>query len=160
MKKTLLTLLMLVASVGAYAQKSYVTVYCPTQEAGGWAVLSGDIPSTMMDCYYASDFDMTDRLRVYAWIGKLLNLLAENGFTVEQMNTIVNGSEPFTMYLLSKPASEPSQTVAVQKVQTGSEGDVREVARYNLQGLPVGPDEKGLQIIVYSNYTTKALIVE
>ena len=38
--------------------------------------------------------------------------------------------------------------------------DVREVARYNLQGLPVDKDEKGVQIIVFSNFTTRTIIVE
>lgn len=36
----------------------------------------------------------------------------------------------------------------------------REVARYNLAGQPVGPAEKGLQIIVYDDFTTRTLIVE
>jgi hypothetical protein len=34
------------------------------------------------------------------------------------------------------------------------------VARYNLQGIPVKANEKGVQIIVYSNYTTKTIVVE
>ena len=40
------------------------------------------------------------------------------------------------------------------------DADVHEVARYNLQGLPIHKNEKGVQIIVYSNYTTKTIIVE
>ena len=38
--------------------------------------------------------------------------------------------------------------------------EVTEVARYNLQGLPVKEHDKGVQIIVYSNYTTKTVIVQ
>mgnify|MGYP003307038838 CR=1 FL=1 len=38
--------------------------------------------------------------------------------------------------------------------------DIREIARYNLQGIPVTPSDKGIQIIVYSNYTTKTVVVE
>ena len=38
--------------------------------------------------------------------------------------------------------------------------EITEVARYNLQGIPVSESERGVQIIVYSNYTTKTIIVE
>ena len=41
----------------------------------------------------------------------------------------------------------------------GSE-DQREVARYNLQGIRCTPSDKGVQIVVYSDYTTKTIIVE
>jgi hypothetical protein len=34
------------------------------------------------------------------------------------------------------------------------------VARYNLQGIPVKETEKGVQIIVFSNFTTKTVVVE
>ena len=37
---------------------------------------------------------------------------------------------------------------------------VEEVARYDLSGRPCTPNDKGIQIIVYSDYTTKAIIVE
>ncbi len=39
-----------------------------------------------------------------------------------------------------------------------SDGDVDEVARYNLSGRPCRPNEKGVQIIVYSDFTTKTII--
>ena len=40
---------------------------------------------------------------------------------------------------------------------TDGEGK-QEVARYDLQGLPVRPDAKGIQIVVYKDYTTKTVI--
>ena len=40
------------------------------------------------------------------------------------------------------------------------DGEAYEVARYNLQGMQVNENTKGIQIIVYSNYTTKTVIVE
>ena len=40
------------------------------------------------------------------------------------------------------------------------DADMVEVARYNLSGRPCHPHEKGIQIVVYSNYTTKTVIVE
>ena len=39
-------------------------------------------------------------------------------------------------------------------------GEVEEVARYNLSGRPCKPYDKGVQIVVYSDFTTKTIIVE
>ena len=38
--------------------------------------------------------------------------------------------------------------------------DVEEIARYNLSGRQCTPNDKGIQIIVYSDYTTKTIIVD
>ena len=46
------------------------------------------------------------------------------------------------------------------EADNGSKDDVREVARYNLQGIACSPTEKGVQIVVFSDYTTKTVIVE
>ena len=46
------------------------------------------------------------------------------------------------------------------RVTIEEDGDPHEVARYNLQGLPVKKHQKGVQIVVFSNYTTKTIIVE
>ena len=40
----------------------------------------------------------------------------------------------------------------------GSDNDAEEVARYNLSGRPCSPNEKGVQIIVYSDFTTRTVI--
>ena len=42
----------------------------------------------------------------------------------------------------------------------GMDGEVEEVARYNLSGHPCKPYDKGVQIVVYSDYTTKTIIIE
>lgn len=39
-------------------------------------------------------------------------------------------------------------------------GEVEEVARYNLSGRLCTANDKGVQIIVYSDFTTKTVIVE
>jgi hypothetical protein len=54
---------------------------------------------------------------------------------------------------------DSNQSNAIQKIEADND-DVREIARYNLQGIPVKEGEKGLQIIVYSNYTTKTIVVQ
>ena len=52
-----------------------------------------------------------------------------------------------------------STTSAVRTVERDySDGDVNEVARYNLSGRPCRPNEKGVQIIVYSDFTTQTII--
>jgi hypothetical protein len=51
---------------------------------------------------------------------------------------------------------------AVRGVNTTKVSDldeVDEVARYDLFGRPCSPYENGIQIVVYSDYTTKAIIV-
>ena len=42
----------------------------------------------------------------------------------------------------------------------GKDGEVAEVARYNLSGYPCNPYDKGVQIVVYSDFTTKTIIVD
>ena len=49
---------------------------------------------------------------------------------------------------------------AIRNVETEKSEEVEEVARYNLAGRPCRPDEKGIQIIVYSDFTTKTIIIE
>lgn len=61
-------------------------------------------------------------------------------------------------YLLSKQVSSNDDS-AISIVHS-DDGEAYEVARYNLQGMQVNENTKGIQIIVYSNYTTKTVIVE
>ena len=156
--KRLLSLIFLCGMIiGAFAQKSYVTVYCK-QDKDNFIILSGDVPSTMKKEYLPmNDFHCYNGKDC---IGEVLNLLAENGFTVEQMNSSLDSynassSSLVTVFLLSRPVT-PSN--AVQRVATDEA--VTEVARYNLQGIPISAKEKGIQIVVYSNYTTRTIIVE
>ena len=53
-----------------------------------------------------------------------------------------------------------STSSAVRRIEAdrSSNDDAEEVARYNLAGRPCSPNEKGVQIIVYSDFTTKTVI--
>lgn len=154
MKKILLTLCFLTATLGAYAQKSYVNMVSthhtwdysdPTRPI---IRLTGNVPSNMENTYKEGTITA----------GDVLNLLANEGFIVEQYSMSGWASGTFYQtFLLSKSSSGPNN--AVRSVQIDDE-DVIEVARYNLQGIPVNENEKGVQIIVYSNYTTKTIIVQ
>lgn len=159
MKRFLSLLFLCGMIIGAFAQKSYVAVYCK-QDKDNFIILSGAVPSTMKSEYLPSrDFNCFNGKDC---IGDVLNLLAENGFVVDQMNSTFDNSSSssssiISTYLLSKPAN-PSD--AIQRVIADTGEGATEVARYNLQGTPINANEKGVQIIVYSNYTTKTIIVE
>ena len=131
----------------AWGQKSYVNVVADHIYSSIYQeiYLTGDAPVGIKTHYdsYGSEA-MT--------VGKVLNLLAKEGFVVEQMSC----SAECEVILLSRIALDPE---AVPHV-TADDQEAVEVARYNLQGLPVNEDEKGVQIIVYSNFTTKTIIVE
>jgi hypothetical protein len=51
--------------------------------------------------------------------------------------------------------SSPS---AVRGIEESSNDTSEEVARYNLSGRPCSPSDKGVQIIVYSDFTTRTVI--
>lgn len=131
----------------AWGQKSYVNVVADHIYSSIYQeiYLTGDVPVGIKTHYdsYGSEA-MT--------VGKVLNLLAKEGFVVEQMSC----SAECEVILLSRLALDPE---AIPHV-TADDQEAVEVARYNLQGLPVSEDEKGVQIIVYSNFTTKTIIVE
>ena len=133
--------------VAALGQKSYVNVVADHIYSSIYQeiYLTGDVPAGIKTHYdgYGSNA-MT--------VGVLLNMLAEEGFSVEQMSCAAEGE----VILLSRPLSQPERVEHI----TLNDQDAVEVARYNLQGLPVEKDEKGVQIIVYSNYTTRTVIVE
>ena len=38
--------------------------------------------------------------------------------------------------------------------------DAEEIARYDLSGRPCSPTAKGVQVIVYSDYTTRTIIAD
>ena len=150
MKQIIICLLALIGAVGTMmAQKSYVNVVADHIYSSIYQeiYLTGDVPAGIKTHYdsYGSNA-MT--------VGAVLNLLTKEGFVVEQMSC----SAECEVVLLSKIDQNPD-TDNIPRITTDDQEAV-EVARYNLQGLPVNEDEKGVQIIVYSNYTTRTVIVE
>ena len=55
--------------------------------------------------------------------------------------------------------STPSAVRGIEADRSGN-NDNEEMARYNLSGRPCSPNEKGVQIIVYSDFTTRTVIVD
>lgn len=148
MKKILCLFCFITASLNIYSQKSYVNII---SMFGGYhmtssSYLSGDIPPGIEKEYRDSSIS----------IGEILTKLSEKGFEVESMCGVA-GNSYVVNYLLSKKTSNDNSFVRSVKV---NDEDIIEVARYNLQGIPVKENEKGIQIIVFSNYTTKTIIVQ
>lgn len=139
----------MVIGTSVYAQKSYVNVFAfdlNNSSQYAYCYISGDIPDGI---------NSYDRYR----IGELLNRFAQEGFEVE---FVTNAGTATVNFLLSKKSSTTPDNPDVVTYQRdiADDAEVYEVARYNLQGLPVNKDEKGVQIVVYSNYTTKTIIKE
>ena len=113
----------LLCGVGAaLGQKSYVNVVADHIYSSVYQeiYLTGDVPAGIKTHYdgYGSSA-MT--------IGVLLNLLAEEGFSIEQMSCAAEGE----VIILSRPSS--NGTDQVPRILADDQ-DVVEVARYNLQG--------------------------
>lgn len=115
-------------------EKSYV--FMGSWDGSDW-ILSGDIPSGMSSKYGWSQCD------------KCLNDLSDNGFQLE----LFDGEQYSKFILLSQKKSDKTSIVN----QKAANEAIKEIARYNLEGLPVDKSYEGIQIIVYSNYTTKVL---
>jgi hypothetical protein len=144
MKKILLIIGLIMVCLNTTAQKKYLVLYHTSSYGGRWT-LCGEIPDGMQENYSVGG----NKEKIVA---NILNELSERGYEVEFMPDNSN-------YLLSKKTDSSGSLNAIQRVQTNDE-ELIEIARYNLQGVPVNENEKGIQIIVYSNYTTKTLIVQ
>lgn len=148
MKKMLSFIFLLAVGISALAQKSYITMYVGGLESQSqnFCYLSGDVPSDMIRYYSPCSY------------GDILNQLSAKGYEVENMVGTSTSSSRVSYLLSKKGTSNPSDDI--QRVKADNDEEVAEVARYNLQGMPIGKNEKGIQIVVYSNYTTKTIIVE
>ncbi len=152
MKKFLILLFLMAIGTSAFARKSYVNVAATDVDSDTkttYIYITGDVPSGIGTFY---DYKMK--------VGTILNMLSQNGYEVEFMSAANSGSSGslYVNYLLSKKSSSNEEDAIT--IVHNDDGDVREIARYNLQGMQVNENTKGIQIIVYSNYTTKTVIVE
>lgn len=149
MKKRLIVCIIALLGVTgtALAQKSYLNVVADHIYSSIYQeiYLTGDIPTGFKSHYDSYGSAMT--------VGVLLNMLSQEGFAIEQMSCTDEG-EVIVLSRTPDPGSDSIEHIAID------DQEVHEVARYNLQGQPVGKEEKGIQIVVYSNYTTKTIIVE
>ena len=106
MKRILLAFaLVFVFCMSSLAQKTYVTV----SFYSNGAVLSGDVPATLQRHYGASDVPKEEKnggRGVEYWMGYIINLLANEGFSVEHVILNDKSDSVYLVYLLSKPVPE------------------------------------------------------
>lgn len=160
--RLLFTLFLMTLGTCAFAQKSYIYMYTASGHySTDYVYLYGAVPSHLKSKYSYSDFGIDDSSK-YATIGATLNLLGNEGFSVEHANDVYDHDSKMIRhyFVLSKLGVSDNPSNVIQRVEADNDEDVTEVARYNLQGVPVDQNEKGLQIVVYSNYTTKTIIIE
>lgn len=156
MKKSILLIISVLFCVSCFAQNKYLIVsgyvgYSTTSSTSVTYInLSGDIPVGFKNRYNqgGSNHEIT--------LGELINDLVDKGFIIEHFSGGGKDND-YVNLLLSRPATNEDDAISIVH---NDDGDVREVARYNLQGMQVNENTKGIQIVVYSNYTTKTVIVE
>lgn len=117
--------------------ESYVYVVLSRYESKYY--LSGEIPSGLKKEYSSTVIDQNN----------LLQELSNNGFQLDFFD--IDGKNDY--YLFSKRKSGGGSHVRNITYDNGA----IEMARYNMKGMPVDKNYKGIQIIVYSNYTTKVV---
>ena len=104
MKRILLAFaLVFVFCISSLAQKTYVTVTFNRDTSG--AVLSGDVPATLQRHYDFRDVpkeERNGRSDPAYWMGYIINLLAKEGFTVDQL-VLRDRSEFFCILSKSLP---------------------------------------------------------
>lgn len=160
MKKIIGLFLLMLVSIGMYAQKSYVLVYSYNKfnnlnpMATTSCKVAGDVPNGIESSYLS----LTDALTA----------LGRENYAIESVNvfgpteycTTCTGSNTnyYTYTIILSKSSNAS--LKIETISADEDSEVYEIARYNLQGKPIDVTERGIQIIVYSNYTTKIIFVE
>ena len=150
MKKLFLSIAAAFALFTSTAQRSYVSLYINMNAADSkWvsARVSGDIPESMKD-YYAATYDRLSD-------GELINMLANEGFTIDKIAAM---GETNCVVIMSKNSSSDSGIIT--KSTDEQVTNAVEIARYDLQGRLVDDDSPGLQIVVYSDYSAKTVVVK
>jgi hypothetical protein len=68
-----------------------------------------------------------------------------------------NGMNYREIVIMSKAAAPEEGAIPAVGV---TDPNSTEIAHYNLQGLPVDANEKGVHIVVYSDYTARTVVVQ
>ncbi len=156
MKRLFFLSCLLVCSLAGLTQKQYVNIIATGKQAREGISLSGAIPAGMQDFY-------TSYYGNIVTVGDIINQLAEHGFVVEHMSSDCyapsGGEASFREIVIMSRAASPEQG-AIEVVSGDNDPTATEVARYNLQGQPVDKRERGVQIVVYSDFTARTVVVQ
>ncbi len=156
MKRLFFLSCLLVCSLTGLTQKQYINIIATGKQAREGISLSGAIPAGMQDFY-------TSYYGNIVTVGDIINQLAEHGFVVEHMSSDCyapsGGEASFREIVIMSRAAAPEQG-AIEVVSGDNDPTATEVARYNLQGQPVDKRERGVQIVVYSDFTARTVVVQ
>ncbi len=155
MKRLFFLSCLLVCGLASVAQRQYVNIIATGKQAREGISLSGAIPAGMQDFY-------TSYYGNIVTLGDVINQLAEHGFVVDQMTSDCyapsGGEASFReIVIMSRLAVTPEDGSIEATI--AHDPNATEVARYNLQGQPVDKDEKGVQIVVYSDLSARTVVV-
>ena len=150
MKKFFLSIATALTLFTATAQRSYVSLYINMNTADSrWvsARVSGDVPESMKD-YYAATYDRLSD-------GELINMLSAEGFIIDKIAAM---GDTNCVVIMSKNFSGDSEIIT--QIADKHVTNAVEIARYDLQGRLVDDDCPGVQIVVYSDYSARTVIVK
>lgn len=156
MKRLFFLSCLLVCSLAGLAQKQYVNIIATGKQAREGISLSGAIPAGMQDFY-------TSYYGNIVTVGDIINQLAEHGFVVEHMSSdcyAPSGGEASFREIVIMSRAAALEQGAIEVVSGDNDPTATEVARYNLQGQPVDKRERGVQIVVYSDFTARTVVVQ
>ncbi len=171
MKRLCLLLMLSIASTMAFGVKSYVYMIQTSSGCSLW----GDIPDGMDEFYPSYN----------TYIGDIINTLGNKGYVLDKFDLEVSAeshsssnaaymqNERVQVAIMSRDGesdkvianvttgtASPDSGTDVNAATRASEEGVTEIARYNLLGQKINGAEAGVQIIVYSDYSTKTIINE
>lgn len=172
MKRLCLLLMLGLASTMAFGVKSYVYMIQTNSGCSLW----GDIPDGMDEFYPSYN----------TYIGDIINTLGNKGYVLDKFdlevsaksysssNTAYMQNEQVQVAIMSRDGesdealtanvttgtTSPDSGTNVNAMTRASGEDATEIARYNLLGQKINGAEAGVQIIVYSDYSTKTIINE
>lgn len=128
-------------------QKSYIKIFAERRSGADIMYLYGDLPA-----YIKNKYEIEDNKR----LENIINELSKKGYQVEHFISEINNLGILSV-ILSKIKSD---ITSVRNTNTNDNNIVIEKARYNLNGVPINKNEKGIQIVVYSDYSTKIINVK
>lgn len=171
MKRLCLLLMLGLASTMAFGVKSYVYI----KQDGSGTVVRGDIPDGLEDVFPRSR-NMGDIINTLGNMGYVLDKfdLEVSAKSYSSSNTAYMQNEQVQVAIMSRDGesdealtanvttgtTSPASGTNVNAMTRASGEDATEIARYNLLGQKINGAEAGVQIIVYSDYSTKTIINE
>lgn len=126
--------------------KSYLQILAIPDGKIAEMYLFGNLPTYIQKEYKSRDGKNLE---------SIINELSEKGYQLEHF--ICNLDLNIQSVILS---TTNNGNTSIRSIKNTNENDVIEKARYNLNGIPINKNEKGIQIVVYSDYTTKIINVK